>query len=303
MPVSESLSKFEDTVGELEKARVGAYCTITEQVKNLAEGQVGLRTETSRLVQALRRPKTRGRWGEYQLRNVLEMAGMIEHVDFIEEQTIQGDGGRLRPDVIVRLPGAKSVVVDAKTPLDAYLAALDTSDEETRERQMADHARQVRDHVRVLASRDYWKALPVTPDFVVMFVPGEAFFASAIESDPNLFEQAVRQRVLITTPTTMIALLKAIAYGWQQEKLTENAQVVANLARDLFDRIKVFSGYMRDLGRSLQQAVERYNRGVGSLEARVLPAARRFEDLGVVPSGSEIPLLEPVETNARNLQA
>ena len=301
-PVSESLSKFEHEVGELEKARVGAYCAITEQVKNLADGQVGLRTETSRLVQALRRPKTRGRWGEYQLQNVLEMAGMTEHVDFIEERTIEGDGGRLRPDVIVRLPGGKSVVIDAKTPLEAYLAALDTNDEETRERQMVDHARQVRDHVRTLASREYWKALPVTPDFVVMFVPGEAFFAAAIESDPSLFEQAVRQHVLISTPTTLIALLKAIAYGWQQEKLAENAQTVASLARDLFDRIKVFSGYIRDLGRSLQQAVERYNKGVGSLEARVLPAARRFENLGVVPRGSEIPLLEPIETNARDVQ-
>jgi DNA recombination protein RmuC len=262
-PVSESLTKFEHKLGELETARVGAYFAITEQVKKLAEGQVGLRTETSRLVQALRQPKTRGRWGEYQLRNVLEMAGMTEHVDFIEEQTIEGDGGRLRPDVIVRLPGGKSVVIDAKTPLEAYLAALDTNDEETRERQMVDHARQVRDHVRTLASREYWKALPVTPDFVVMFVPGEAFFASAIESDPNLFEQAVRQRVLISTPTTLIALLKAIAYGWQQEKLAENAQTVASEARDLFDRIKVFSGYMRDLGRSLQQAVEQYNKGSG----------------------------------------
>jgi DNA recombination protein RmuC len=301
-PVGESLSKFEHTVGELEKARVGAYSAITEQVKNLTEGQVGLRTETSRLVQALRRPKTRGRWGEYQLRNVLEMAGMTEHVDFIEEQTIEGDGGRLRPDVIVRLPGGKSVVIDAKTPLDAYLAALETNDEETRERQMADHARQVRDHVRTLASKDYWKALPVTPDFVVMFVPGEAFFAAAIESDPNFFEQAVRQHVLISTPTTLIALVKAIAYGWQQEKLAENAQAVASLARDLFDRIKLFGGYMRDLGRSLQQAVERYNKGVGSLEGRVLPAARRFESLGVVPSGSEIPILEPIEASAREAQ-
>jgi len=272
-------------------------------VKNLADGQVGLRTETSRLVQALRRPKTRGRWGEYQLQNVLEMAGMTEHVDFIEERTIEGDGGRLRPDVIVRLPGGKSVVIDAKTPLEAYLAALDTNDEEMRERQMVDHARQVRDHVRTLASREYWKVLPVTPDFVVMFVPGEAFFAAAIESDPSLFEQAVRQHVLISTPTTLIALLKAIAYGWQQEKLAENAQTVASLARELFDRIKVFSGYIRDLGRSLQQAVERYNKGVGSLEARVLPAARRFENLGVVPCGSEISLLEPIETNARVVQA
>jgi DNA recombination protein RmuC len=302
-PIGESLSKFEYKVGEIEKAREGAYCAITEQVKNLAEGQIGLRSETSRLVQALRQPKTRGRWGEFQLRNVLEMAGMTEHVDFFEEQTIESEGGRLRPDVIVRLPGGKSIVVDAKTPLDAYLTALDASDEAARERQIADHSRQVRDHVRALGSKDYWKALPVTPDFVVMFVPGEAFFAAAIESDPNLFEQAVRQRVLISTPTTFIALIKAIAYGWQQEKLSENVHAVAGLARDLFERIKVFSVYMRELGRSLQQAVDRYNKGVGSLEGRVLPAARKFESLGIVSSGSEIAQLGQIEIAVRDMQS
>ena len=302
-PINESLAKFEHKVGEIEKAREGAYHAITQQVKSLAEGQTGLRSETNRLVQALRRPKTRGRWGEYQLRNVLEMAGMTEHVDFVEEQTIQGDGGRLRPDVIVRLPGGKSVVVDAKTPLEAYLTAIEAGDEDTRERHMADHARQVRDHVRTLGSRDYWKALPVTPDFVVMFVPGEAFFAAAIESDPNLFEQAVRQRVLISTPTTFIALVKAIAYGWQQEKLAENAQAVASHARDLFERIKVFGGHMGDLGRSLRQTVDRYNKGVGSLEGRVLPAARKFESLGVAPAGTSIPEMEPIELEARELQS
>lgn len=302
-PIGESLCKFEHKVGEIEKTREGAYCAITEQVRSLAEGQIGLRTETSRLVQALRQPKTRGRWGEFQLRNVLEMAGMTKHVDFIEEQTVKGDGGLLRPDVIIRLPGGKSIVVDAKTPLEAYLAALEASDEPTRERLIADHARQVREHVRMLGSKEYWKALPLTPDFVVMFVPGEAFFATAIESDPNLFEQAVRQRVLISTPTTFIALVKAIAYGWQQEKLSENAQAVAGLARDLFERIKVFGGYMRELGRALQQAVDRYNKGVGSLEGRVLPAARKFESLGIVSSGTEIPVVEQIELDPRDIQA
>jgi DNA recombination protein RmuC len=302
-PISESFSKFEYKIGELEKSRQGAYAAIYEQVKNLAEGQTGLRSETTRLVQALRQPKTRGRWGEFQLRNVLEMAGMTEYVDFVGESTIEGDAGRLRPDVIVRLPGNKSIVVDAKTPLEAYLSAIESTDEVVRERLINDHARQVRDHVRQLGSKDYWKALDVTPDFVVMFVPGEAFFAAAIESDPNLFEQAVRQRVLISTPTTFIALIKAIAYGWQQEKLAENAQIVACLARDLFERIKLFGGHMRGLGQSLQQAVDRYNKGVGSLEGRVLPTARRFESLGVVPSGSEIPSLEPIEIDARDIQA
>ena len=302
-PIGESLSKFEHRVGEIEKAREGAYGAITEQVKSLAEGQTNLRSETGRLVQALRQPKTRGRWGEYQLRNVLEMAGMTEHVDFVEEKTIEGEDGRLRPDVIVRLPGGKSVIVDAKTSLEAYLSAVETDDEDTREQLMADHARQVRDRVRTLASRDYWNALPETPDFVVMFIPGEAFFAAAIERDPGLFETAVRQRVLICTPTTFVALVKAIAYGWQQEKLAESALEIAERGRDLYDRIKVFGGHMGDLGRSLRQAVDRYNQGIGSLEGRLLPAARRFETLGVVPAGSSIPALEPVELEAREVQA
>ena len=302
-PLGESLSKFEHRVGEIEKAREGAYGAITEQVKSLADGQTNLRSETGRLVQALRQPKTRGRWGEYQLQNVLEMAGMTEHVDFVKEKTIEGEDGRLRPDVIVRLPGGKSVIVDAKTSLDAYLTAVETDDEDTRERFMADHARQVKDRVRTLASRDYWKALPETPDFVVMFIPGEAFYAAAIEKDPDLFETAVRQRVLICTPTTFVALVKAIAYGWQQEKLAENAREVKRLGLDLYNRIKVFGGHMGDLGRSLRQAVDRYNQGIGSLEGRLLPAARRFETLGVVSAGSSIPALEPVELEAREVQA
>ena len=302
-PIGESLSKFEYRVGEIEKAREGAYGAITEQVKSLAEGQTNLRSETGRLVQALRQPKTRGRWGEYQLRNVLEMAGMTEHVDFVEEKTIEGEDGRLRPDVIVRLPGGKSVIVDAKTSLEAYLSAVETDDEDTREQLMADHARQVRDRVRTLASRDYWNALPETPDFVVMFIPGEAFFAAAIERDPGLFETAVRRRVLICTPTTFVALVKAIAYGWQQEKLAESALEIAERGRDLYDRIKVFGGHMGDLGRSLRQAVDRYNQGIGSLEGRLLPAARKFETLGVVSAGSSIPALEPVELEAREVQA
>ena len=302
-PLGESLSKFETKVDAIEKAREGAYRAISEQVKGLAEGQTGLRSETSRLVQALRRPQTRGRWGEYQLRNVLDMAGMTEHVDFVEQSTLEGDDGRLRPDVVIRVPGGKSIIVDAKTPLDAYLNAVDAPDEETRERFIADHARQVRDHVRALSSRDYWKALPETPEFVVMFVPGESFFAAAIESDPELFESAARQRVLISTPTTLIALVKTIAYGWQQEKLTENAQAVASQGRDLYERIKTFGGHMGDIGRSLQQTVERYNRGVGSLERRVLPAARKFEEMGVTPAASSIPTLEPVELDPREAQA
>ena len=303
-PLGENLTKFERKVGEIEKARESAYGAIAAQVKNLAEGQTGLRTETSRLVQALRRPETRGRWGEYQLRNVLEMAGMTKHVDFVEQSTIEGDNGKLRPDVIIRIPGGKSIVVDAKTPLDAYLNAVEADDEDERRKFIDAHARQVREHVRALASREYWKALPETPEFVVMFVPGEAFFAAAIESDRELFESAARRGILISTPTSLIALVKTIAYGWQQEKLAENAKAVAAQGRDLYDRIKIFGGHMGDIGKSLQQAVERYNKGVGSLERRVLPAARKFETLGVTPAdASSIPALEPVELDARKPQA
>ena len=302
-PLGESLTKFETKVDAIEKAREGAYRAITEQVKSLAEGQTGLRSETSRLVQALRRPEARGRWGEYQLQNVLEMAGMTAGVDFEMQATIAGEDGRLRPDVIIRLPGGKSIIVDAKTPLDAYLSAVEAEDEETRKQLIGDHARQVRAHVGALASKDYWKALPGTPDFVVMFVPGEAILAAAIESDPALFESAVNQRVLISTPTTLIALAKAIAYGWQQERLAENAQAVAAQGRELYERTKTFGGHIGGMGRALRQAVERYNQGVGSLESRMLVTARKFETLDVLPADSSIPPLEPVELEVRKLQS
>ena len=301
-PLGESLAKYEHRVGEIERAREGAYHAITEQVKSLVEGQTDLRSETGRLVQALRRPTTRGQWGEHQLRNVLELAGMTEHVDFVEQQSI-GEANQLRPDAIVRLPKGGSIIIDAKTPLEAYLNAVETSDEEEREQFMADHARQVSTHVRNLASKDYWKALPTTPDFVVMFIPGEAFFAAALERDPDLFDSAIRQRVVLSSPSNLIALVRTIAYGWRQQKLAENAEKVAELGRDLFDRVKVFGEHMSSLGRTLQQTVNHYNRGVGSLEGRLLPAARKLEDLGVVADGSAIPTLDPVELDVRKLQA
>ena len=302
-PISESLSKFEGRVGDIERAREGAYRAIEEQVKNLARGQTSLRTETSRLVGALRQPKTRGRWGEYQLQNVLEMAGMTEHVDFVTEQSVRSEAGLLRPDVTVRLPSGRSAIIDAKTPLEAYLRAFEAADEATRQRALSDHARQLREHVRTLASKAYWNALPNTPDFVVMFVPGEAFYDAAADVDPDLVDYAVTRRVLIATPTTLIALLKAIAFGWQQEKLAENAQAVKDHAHEFYKRIRVFGEHMNSLGKSLRQAVDRYNRGVGSLEARVLPAARRFEQLGAAPGGERIPDLSPVDLNPRGLQA
>lgn len=303
-PIREELKKVEDRARELEKSREGAYQKIHEQVKHLAEGQVRLHTETGRLVQALRQPGTRGRWGEYQLRNVLEMAGMTKHVDFVEQQTQQGDDGALRPDVILRLPGGKSIVIDAKTPLEAYLNAVEAEDEAKRAEHISAHVRHLRGHMRALASKEYWQALTnETPDFVVMFVPGEAFVSVAMERDPGLFEDAVANRVLIATPTTLIALVKAVAYGWQQEKLTENARDIAAAGRELYDRVKTFGSHMERVGRSLRQTVEHFNRSVGSLEGRVLPSARRLETLGAAPDGAELEAMEPVEAEPRILQA
>lgn len=302
-PIGDGLAEFERKIGEIEKAREGAYSAVTEQVKSLAQGQTDLCSKTGRLVQALRQPKTRGRWGEYQLRNVLEMAGMTEHVDFVEQKAVGGEDGRLRPDVIVRLPGGKSIIVDAKTPLEGYLAAVEADNEEDRKRHMDAHVRHVRAHIGALSSKEYWKELPVTPDFVVMFVPGEAFFAAAIESDPALFERAVKGQVLISTPTTFIALVKAIAYGWQQQKFAENTQKVEHLARELYDRIGKFGEHMGGLGDSLDRAVKQYNKGVGSLEGRVLPTARKFKALGVVSAEATLPGMEPIEIEARALHA
>ena len=295
-PLDENLGAFRDYLGEIEKAREGAYRSVADQMR-------ALRTETGKLASALKQPAAGGNWGEYQLRNVFELAGMSEHVDFVEQPTMAGEEGALRPDAVVRLPGGKRLVVDAKTPLQAYLAAAEAEDDEARAQHLADHARRVRRHVRALASKAYWSALDETPDFVVMFLPGEAFYAAALESDPTLFDSAVRERVLICTPTTFVALVKAVAHGWQQQTLAENARAVAALARDLYGRIGAFGGHMHDLGRALGRAVDRYNKGVGALESRVLPAARKFETLGVAPPADSLPEVAPVEREARELRA
>ena len=302
-PIREELKKVEERAQELEKSREGAYRSVTEQVKQLAEGQTALRSETGRLVQALRRPQGAGRWGEHQLRNVLEMADMMEHVDFQEQASLPGENGMLRPDVVIRLPGGKSVVVDAKAPLQAYLDAVQAQTEEERATHLDALARHVRAHVKALSDKKYWDRLAEGTDFVVMFIPGDAFVAAAFERDPALFEEAVKNKVLIATPVTLIALVKAVAYGWQQEKLAENARAVAETGRELYERVKRFGGRMEDVGKSLRQAVDRYNRGVGTLERQVLPSARKLEGLGVVSTSEAIPPLEQLETEPRTLQA
>ena len=302
-PIADNLSKFERQVGEIEKAREGAYGAVQAQIRALAEGQSALRGETARLVQALRQPKTRGSWGEFQLRQVFEMAGMVEHVDFVAEHHLDSGNGRLRPDAIVRMPGGKSIVVDAKTPFDGFLAMVEAEDDHARADALKTHVRHIRAHIANLSRKEYWSALDVTPDFVVMFIPNEGMYSCAVASEPGIFEEAMRNRVLISTPTNFIALIKAIAYGWQEEKLAQNAQQVAMLARELYARISTFGANFADVGKSLRQAVERYNKSVGSLEGRVLPQARKFERLGVVGAGAELPQPAQVELDPRQLTA
>ena len=295
-PIREELKKVEDRAQELEKSRKEAYGAITEQMKTL-------QSTTGKLALALARPAGAGMWGERQLRRVLELAGMMEHVDFNEQVNLPGETGAQRPDAVIHLPGGKSVVVDAKAPLPAYQRAVAEEDETRRAADLDALARHVRNHVRSLSSKEYWNALPGSPDFVVMFVPSDAFVAAAFEREPSLFDEAVNNRVLIATPITLIALVKAVAYGWQQEALTENARAVADTGRELYERVKRFGGRMEDVGKSLRQAVDRYNRGVGTLERQVLPSARKLEGLGVVSASEAIPPLEQLETEPRTLQA
>ena len=298
-PVRESLARVDSKIQELEKSRVGAYEALAQQVRSLADTQVQLRGETARLVTALRTPGVRGRWGEIQLKRVVEMAGMLDHCDFRAQTTIEGEEGRLRPDLIVQLPGGKKIVVDAKAPLDAYLQAIDAPDDESRRARMRDHARQVRAHVSALARKAYWDQFDTAPEFVVLFLPGECFFSAALEYDPALIETGVEQRILVATPTTLIALLRAVVYGWRQENLARNAAEISRLGRDLYKRLADMGSHWLKLGRSLDNAVDAYNRAVGSLEARVMVSARRFADLEAAAFGVEMEELPPIDKTAR----
>ncbi len=301
-PVRESLEKVQARIGELEKERVGAYRQLLEQVGALALGQQDLRRETGNLVGALRRPNVRGRWGELQLRRVVELAGMLDRVDFIEQPQVSGESGELRPDLLVRLPGGKCLIVDAKAPLEAYLESLELADETQRAAKLADHARQIRDHIARLSLKAYWEQFENTPDFVVLFIPGEVFYSAALEQDPTLIE-AVSKKVIIATPTTLIALLRTVAYGWRQEALAENARGIAALGKDLYERIRVMAEHWGSMGQGLKRAMSAYNAAVGSLESMLLPAARRFRDLEVGTDAKEIEALPPLEQLPREIQA
>jgi DNA recombination protein RmuC len=299
-PVRESLTKVDAQIQQMEIARGEAYGDLKAQVQSLITTQKELQSETGNLVRALRTPNVRGRWGEIQLRRVVEIAGMLSYCDFAEQETITSESGRLRPDLVVKLPGGKNVVVDAKTPLQAFLEAFETTDEETRRACLANHARQVRDHMKTLSGKGYWEQFEATPEFVVMFLPGETFFSAALEQDPGLIEQGVMQRVIPASPTTLIALLKAVAYGWNQEKLARNAQQISALGKELHERLRKLAGHITGVGTNLDRAVEAYNQAVGSLENRVLVSARKFAELGASVA-DDIPELEPIETTSRAL--
>lgn len=299
-PVAESLGKFEGRIGEIELAREGAYVELKQQVKSMAEAQLGLQRETGQLVKALRQPSGRGQWGEIQLRRVVEMAGMQEHCDFVTQATSTTDEGkRLRPDMVVKLPGGKSIVVDAKTPMEGYLDALEAVDDACREEAMKRHARQVRTHIAQLSSKNYTAQFNSTPEFTVLFLPSEAFFSAALQSDPALIECGVKDGVILATPTTLIALLRAVAYGWRQEALADNAREISLLGRTMHERLSTLAEHFIKLGSSLDGAVGHYNAAIGSFETRVLSTARKFEDLQAAPEGRSLPDLAPIEKIAR----
>lgn len=300
-PVTESLQTVDQKIMELEKSRMSAYAVLKHQVSELLTSQHQLKTETSNLVNALKTPAVRGRWGEIQLRRVVEMAGMVSYCDFEEQVTGTSEEKKFRPDLIVNLPGNKKIIVDAKAPLAAYLEALEAKDPEIRQEKLKDHARQVRAHIRALAKRSYYEQFQPAPEFVVLFLPGETFFSAALEQDPSLIEAGVEERIILATPTTLIALLRAVAYGWRHEQLAENAKEISELGKELHKRLSDMAGHFARLGKNLGGAVQAYNQTVGNLEHRVLVSARRFKELGSVSQAAEIAPVEPLDHVPRDL--
>jgi len=303
-PIGEQLGKYEVGMQRLEVERQRAYTGLTEQMKHLSTSHDQLQKETRNLVTALRSPQTRGRWGELQLRRVVEMAGMLEHCDFDEQVTSDADSGRLRPDMVVHLPGGKNVVVDAKVPMQAFLDANEADDETVRRGHLANHGRQMKAHVDALSKKEYWKRVDPSPEFVVAFIPGDPLLTAALEHEPGLMEYAVANHVLLATPTSLIALLRAVAYGWQQDALAQNAREVQLLGAELYQRLSLLGDHFAGVGKGLNSAVTAYNKAVGSLEGRVLVTARRFVEMGVVGAGEkELTNPAPVDATTRGLQS
>jgi len=298
-PLREQLERVHTAVQDIEAKREGAYGALAEQVRQLLEAQERLRSETGLLARALRMPQTRGRWGEIQLRRVVEMAGMLEHCDFEEQASSEVAGDRRRPDMIVHLPGERLIVVDAKAPLEAYLGAIEAPDEATRRQHLVRHARQIRDHIAQLGEKSYWEQFQPTPDFVVLFIPGESFFSAAVQEDPELIEFGTARRVIPASPTTLIVLLKAIAYGWRQQSIERNAQHIAEAGRQLYERLFTFASHLADSGRGLRKAVEAYNNAVGSFQTRLMPSAQRLRELDAAHGAREVSAPLPVDLDAR----
>lgn len=299
-PIAESLSKVEENLRGLEKARIEAYSGLKEQVAQLASAHQQLQRETANLVHALKAPQTRGRWAEITLRRIAELAGMIDHVDFEEQVSVIRGEERQRPDMVVRLPNERIVVIDAKVSLTGYLAAVDAKSEEERDRALDEHATQIKAHIDGLASRRYWESFNNTPDFVVMFVPGDAFLSAAVMKNTGLIEYAMERKVVIATPSTLLALLKAVAFGWRQARIEKHAQRISDLGKELYERLINFSEHMRGIAGGLQKAVESYNKAVGSFEQRLMPSARRFKEFGATGS-RELEDIEEITSTPRTL--
>ncbi|HTE41005.1 MAG TPA: DNA recombination protein RmuC [Steroidobacteraceae bacterium] len=303
LPIRESLQKVDGKLGEIEKDRLSSYSSLNEQLKGLVETHLPvLRNETANLVKALRQPTTRGRWGELQLKRVVEMAGMLDYCDFLEQENRTTEDGRLRPDMIVKLPGGRNIVVDAKAPVSAYLDALESADEATQRLRLAQHAQQVRSHITTLGRKAYWEQFSPSPEFVVMFLPGEVFFSAALQEDPSIIECGVSEKVIVASPTTLIALLRAVAYGWRQEALAQNAKEVAELGRQLYERIVKLGEHWSNVGDKLGKAVDAYNSATTTLESRVLVSARKLRELKAAPEDVEIDLIEQVDRVPKALQ-
>jgi DNA recombination protein RmuC len=299
-PLQEMLTRYDQQIREIEESRHKAYGSLEEQLRALASTHENLQRETSNLVSALRKPQVRGRWGEMQLRRVAELSGMSMHCDFTEQQSVDTEKGRIRPDMVVHLPMEREIVVDSKVSLEAYLDAISASTEDERKTKIDKHAQQVRAHMIKLASKEYWSQFKQSPEFVVLFIPGESFLSSALETDTSLIEDGIEKRVIIATPTTFIALLRAIAYGWRQEQLTKNAQEISELGRQLYERMGTLVQHFESVGSNLEKAIGAYNRAVGSIESRVLPSVRKFKELGVT-GAEEIPVLDQIDQKPRSL--
>jgi len=299
-PIREALDKTEKQVREMEKDRREAYGSLKQHLELMSRDHAQLQSETRNLVQALRRPEVRGQWGEMTLKRLAELAGMVQHCDFYEQKSVNADEGRLRPDMIIRMPGKRAVVVDAKTPLDAYMSAVESNDDKSREKFLVRHTKNVSERIRELSAKSYWSQFSDTPDFVVLFIPGDQFLSAALERNSSLLEDAMSQQIILATPSSFVALLRAVAFGWRQEVLADNADKIRNLGVNLYERLSAFSSHLSSVGSSLGKSVEHFNKAIGSFDSRVLPSAKRFTKMGI-SAKKEIKELNPIEMVAREV--